>query len=142
MSVTEKTGRKLISVVVMSIYNILVIGIGGFFGAICRFVISKQMAFLLGDDFPYGTILVNAVGSFLLGFLSRYFLEHFVVTELVRVSILIGFLGAFTTFSTFSYESIILLQEGDLLKAAINIVSNVLLCLILCFVGFQFSKSF
>jgi fluoride exporter len=126
----------------MSIYNILVIGIGGFFGAICRFVISKQMAFLLGDDFPYGTLLVNAVGSFLLGFLSRYLLEHFVVTELVRVSILIGFLGAFTTFSTFSYESIILLQEGDLLKAAINIISNVLLCLILCFVGFQFSKSF
>jgi len=125
----------------MSLYNILVIGIGGFFGAICRFVISKQMAFWLGDSFPFGTLLVNAVGSFLLGFLSRYLLEHFVVTELFRVSILIGFLGAFTTFSTFSYESITLLQEGDLLKAAINIISNVLLCLILCFVGFQFSKS-
>ncbi len=125
----------------MSIYNILAIGIGGFFGAISRFVISKQMAFLLGDDFPYGTLLVNAVGSFLLGFLSRYLLEHFIVTELVRVSLLIGFLGAFTTFSTFSYESIILLQEGDFSKAGINILSNVVLCLTLCFVGFQFSKS-
>jgi CrcB protein len=125
----------------MSIYNILVIGIGGFFGAISRFIISKQMALLLGDSFPYGTLLVNAVGSFLLGFLSRYLLEHFVVSELVRVSLLIGFLGAFTTFSTFSYESIILLQEGDFVKAGVNIISNVVLCLILCFVGFQFAKS-
>jgi fluoride exporter len=125
----------------MSIYNILVIGIGGFFGAISRFIISKQMALLLGDDFPYGTLLVNAVGSFLLGFLSRYLMEHFVVSELVRVSLLIGFLGAFTTFSTFSYESIMLLQEGDFIKAGVNILSNILLCLILCFVGFQFAKS-
>ena len=125
----------------MSIYNILVIGIGGLFGAISRFIISKQMALLLGDDFPYGTLLVNAVGSFLLGFLSRYLLEHFVVSELVRVSLLIGFLGAFTTFSTFSYESIMLLQEGDFIKAGVNILSNILLCLILCFVGFQFAKS-
>ncbi|MBT4090500.1 MAG: fluoride efflux transporter CrcB [Deltaproteobacteria bacterium] len=122
-------------------YNILVIGIGGFFGAISRFIISKQMALLLGDDFPYGTLLVNAVGSFLLGFLSRYLMEHFVVSELVRVSLLIGFLGAFTTFSTFSYESIMLLQEGDFIKAGVNILSNILLCLILCFVGFQFAKS-
>lgn len=124
----------------MSIYNILVVGIGGFFGAISRFVISRQMAFLLGDDFPYGTLVVNAVGSLLLGFLSRYLLEHFVVSELVRVSLLIGFLGAFTTFSTFSYESIILLQEGDFFKAGINILSNVIICITLCFVGFQFSK--
>ena len=125
----------------MSLYNILVIGIGGFFGAISRFVISKQMALLLGDAFPYGTLLVNALGSFMLGFLSRYLLAHFIVSELVRVSLLVGFLGAFTTFSTFSYESIILMQEGDFLKAGINILSNVVLCLTLCFVGFQFSKS-
>ncbi|MBU2648867.1 fluoride efflux transporter CrcB [bacterium] len=125
----------------MSFYNILVIGIGGFFGAISRFVISRQMASLLGDAFPYGTLMVNAAGSFLLGFLTRYLLAHFVVSELVRVSLLIGFLGAFTTFSTFSYESIVLLQEGDFVKAGINILSNVVLCLILCFAGFQLSKS-
>ncbi len=125
----------------MSIYNILVIGLGGFFGAISRFIISKQMALLLGDGFPYGTLLVNVVGSFLLGFLSRYLLEHFIVSELVRVSLLIGFLGAFTTFSTFSYESIMLLQDGDFIKAGVNILGNVVLCLILCFVGFQFAKS-
>jgi CrcB protein len=125
----------------MSIYNILVIGIGGFCGAISRFIISRQMALLLGDSFPYGTLLVNALGSFLLGFLSRYLLQHFVVSELVRVSLLIGFLGAFTTFSTFSYESMMLMQEGDFMKAGLNIISNVVLCLILCFVGFQFAKS-
>ncbi|MFH2133463.1 MAG: fluoride efflux transporter CrcB [bacterium] len=125
----------------MSFYNILVIGIGGFFGAISRFVISRQMASLLGDAFPYGTLMVNAAGSFLLGFLTRYLLAHFVVSELVRVSLLIGFLGAFTTFSTFSYESIVLLQEGDFVKAGINILSNVFLSLILCFAGFQLSKS-
>jgi len=125
----------------MSIYHILVIGIGGFFGAISRFIISKQLTVLLGDDFPYGTLLVNALGSFLLGFLAKYLLAHLIVSELVRVALLIGFLGAFTTFSTFSYESIMLLQEGDFFKAGVNILSNVLLCLALCFVGFQFAKS-
>lgn len=126
----------------MSMYNILFVGIGGFFGAITRFVISRQMAMLLGDAFPYGTLLVNSVGSLLLGFLSRYLLEHFIVTELVRIGLLIGFLGAFTTFSTFSYESVILMQEGDFLKAGLNILGNVILCLTFCFFGFQISKSF
>jgi len=125
----------------MSIYNILFVGIGGFFGAIARFVIARQMALRLGDAFPYGTLFVNTAGSLLLGFLSRFLLEHLVVSELVRVGLLIGFLGAFTTFSTFSYESVILMQEGDFLKAALNIFGNVILCLAFCLVGLQLSKS-
>ncbi|MCP4754457.1 MAG: fluoride efflux transporter CrcB [Proteobacteria bacterium] len=125
----------------MSPTHLLVIGIGGFLGAVSRYVISNSMSVWFGPSFPLGTLTVNAVGSFLLGFLSRYFLEHLVVSELVRISLLIGFLGAFTTFSTFSYESIVLLQEGDFFKAGANILSNGIVCLLLCFIGLQLAKS-
>lgn len=124
----------------MSLFVLTSIGIGGFCGAIMRYVIANQMSLILGSEFPYGTLTVNAVGSLLIGFLSRFFMEHLVIPEVVRYSLLIGFLGAFTTFSTFSYETITLLQEGDVTKAFINILSNTVICLILCLFGLQLAK--
>ncbi|MBU3915120.1 fluoride efflux transporter CrcB [bacterium] len=125
----------------MPFFSILAIGIGGFFGAISRYLIASRMSMWLGDSFPFGTLTVNAIGSFLLGFLSRYLLEHLIVNELIRIGLLVGFLGAFTTFSTFSYESVTLLQDGDMLKALLNILSNGIICVVLCFIGLQLAKS-
>ena len=124
----------------MSFYTIVSIGVGGFFGAVCRFLIASGTALMLGASFPYGTLLVNAVGSFFLGFLSRFLLDHIIVSELLRLGLLVGFLGAFTTFSTFSYETVILMQEGDLFKAAINVLGNTAICIVLCFLGYQLAK--
>jgi fluoride exporter len=125
----------------MTLYTLFAIGIGGFLGAVSRYLVANRISILIGASFPFGTLAVNAIGSFLLGFLSRFLLEHFIVDELVRVGILVGFLGAFTTYSTFSYESVVLLQEGDFLKAALNIIANTTICIILCLSGLQIAKA-
>ncbi|MBF0280644.1 MAG: fluoride efflux transporter CrcB [SAR324 cluster bacterium] len=119
--------------------TVFAIGTGGFFGAIFRYLCAKQIGLWLGSSFPYGTLTVNAIGSLVLGFLSGFFIEHAVNNEF-RMGLTVGCLGAFTTFSTFSYESILLLQQGDFLKLGINVLSNVLICLILCLIGLQFAK--
>jgi len=124
----------------MTFITIISIGIGGFFGAISRFLVANRISYWLDSSFPLGTLVVNALGSFLLGFLSRFLLEHLVLEEAVRVGILVGFLGAFTTFSTFSYESVALLQDGDFLKASVNIIGNALICIVLCLSGLQLAK--
>lgn len=124
----------------MSYTTLFAIGIGGFFGAVSRYLVASQISIWTGADFPFGTLTVNAIGSFCLGFLSRFFIEHLIVEEVVRIGLLVGFLGAFTTFSTFSYETVILIQEGDLAKAFLSIISNVFICITLCFLGFQIAK--
>lgn len=121
---------------------LLAIGTGGFLGAIFRYLISKQMQLWFASDFPLGTLTVNALGSLILGFLSGYLLEHTILSNELRMSLTIGLIGSFTTFSTFSYETMILLQEGSFLKMGINVLSNVLICLILCIIGLQFAKYF
>ncbi len=125
----------------MTFYTIFAVGTGGFMGAVSRYLVANRISLLIGADFPFGTLVVNALGSFLLGFLSRFLLEHFIVDELVRIGVLVGFLGAFTTYSTFSYESIMLLQEGDFLKAATNIFANTGICIFLCLSGVQIAKA-
>lgn len=125
----------------MSFSIVFAIGVGGFFGAISRYLVANRISLWLDSPFPFGTLLVNALGSFLLGFLSRFLLEHLVVEETVRIGILVGFLGAFTTFSTFSYESVALLQEGDMFRATANILGNAIICIFLCLLGLQLAKS-
>ena len=121
---------------------LLSIGAGGFLGSISRYLLSTQLHLRLGSDFPYGTLIVNALGSLVLGALAGYVREHQAVNEALRLGLTMGFLGAFTTFSTFSYETIILMQSGDYWKMGINILSNVTTCLILCILGLLLVKSF
>ncbi len=123
-----------------SFANLLAVGIGGFFGAVSRFLMAGYAARLFGAGFPYGTLVVNVLGSFLLGFLSKFFLDKMVVNELLRVGLTIGFLGAFTTFSTFSNETVLLLQSGETLRAGINIAANCLICLTVCLLGLQLAR--
>ena len=109
-------------------------------GAILRFVMTQQIQLWIAKDFPYGTLAVNAVGSFLLGLLSHFLLHQINLHEALKLGIMVGLLGGFTTFSTFSVETILFLQKGDFLSASMNVLSHVSVCLILCFLGIQLAK--
>jgi CrcB protein len=105
------------------------VALGGACGASLRFYISQLVLNWLGKGFPFATLMVNIVGSFIMGLLYQL-IEHEVLDiNIHRTLIGVGFLGAFTTFSTFSLDSLLLIQQGDLLKAGINIVLNVSLCI-------------
>ncbi|OUR83767.1 camphor resistance protein CrcB [Colwellia psychrerythraea] len=107
----------------------LYIALGGACGASLRFYISQLVLNWLGKGFPFATLMVNIIGSFTMGLLYQL-IEHEILNISVhRTLIGIGFLGAFTTFSTFSLDSLLLLQQGDVLKATINILLNVSLCI-------------
>ncbi len=103
---------------------LLSIGVGGFFGAISRFLIASLMQKLTGSLFPIGTLTVNVLGSFIIGILFIYF-EHTVQPQL-KALLITGFLGALTTFSTFSLETYLMLGEGSYLRAGLNILLNLI----------------
>ena len=116
--------------------RILIIGAGGFLGAISRYYVSGWVQDLSRSvHFPYGTLAVNIIGSFLLGFLVRYAFVHNVFSPEIRLLIFIGFLGAFTTFSTFSTETFNLFADGATTPALMNITANVLLGLAAVWLG-------
>ncbi len=106
---------------------IIAVGIGGFFGAISRFVIAGWVQKLTGASFPWGTLTVNVLGSFIIGILAILF-ERFVNPEL-KAMMITGFLGALTTFSSFSYETVSLFNEGLFFQGAANIALNVVFCI-------------
>ena len=108
----------------------LLIGLGGFFGANARFLVAGWAARLLGANFPYGTFLANISGSFLLGVTLAVLHDRALLASPQRQFFVVGFLGAYTTFSTFTYESMQLFQNGSLLLGALNIVGSVVLGLL------------
>ncbi|MDO7596380.1 MAG: fluoride efflux transporter CrcB [Pseudomonadota bacterium] len=115
--------------------QLLTIAGGGALGAVLRFGMSSYVYRLLGRDFPYGTLAVNVVGSLFMGILFVLFVERGLVSAEWRSAIIIGFLGAFTTFSTFSIETLMLVESGELSRAALNVVLSVTLCLVATWLG-------
>jgi len=118
-----------------------VIAAGGALGAVMRFWVSSAVYAWLGRGFPWGTLSVNLLGSFIIGLAFVMLTERLTVGSEIRAFIMIGFLGAFTTFSTFSLETLALMQEGLLLKAAMNILVSVVLCIIATWSGMLLARS-
>ncbi|MCY7295124.1 fluoride efflux transporter CrcB [Alteromonas sp. a30] len=116
------------------------IAIGGAVGACLRFFISEMTVLWLGKGFPFGTLLVNLIGSFLLGALYAVIEQGIIGIAPWKTLVGIGLLGAFTTFSTFSVDSILLLQNGMYWKGVLNIFINVVCCLLMAWLGMQIIK--
>ena len=105
--------------------NIFFIGIGGFLGAISRYGVALWIGQRWGRNFPLGTFLINISGSFLIGLLMSLFTERFMVNPQWRLFLVVGFLGAYTTFSTFEYETGTLVKDGEWLIAMLNVILSV-----------------
>ncbi len=120
----------------------LVVGIGlaGFVGAILRYLLSGWVYAALGSKLPYGTLAVNVLGSLLVGLFYVVFVERGLFSEEARLIITVGFLGALTTFSTFSLETYLLANEGYGFVSLINVAASVLLCLAAVLIGVFFGR--
>lgn len=123
-----------------SALQIFAIMIGGAIGAAMRFMVSNGVYSLLGREFPYGTLAVNIIGSFLMGLLTVMILERGDFDPLIKLAILVGFLGSFTTFSTFSMDTLALINDGALLRAFINMIANVVICVSAVWLGMILAK--
>jgi CrcB protein len=114
---------------------VLAVAAGGAVGSVLRFWMSTGVHALVGRSFPYGTLAVNVLGCLLMGFLFVLFLERLSDDAVLRAGILIGVLGGFTTFSSFSIETFNLMEQGAHLKAAINMVASLVLCVAATWIG-------
>ena len=119
----------------------LLIGTGGFFGAVCRYLAGGWVHhFVRASFFPYGTLAVNILGCFLIGFFGGIGENRNFFRPETRLLVFVGFLGGFTTFSTFGYEVFQLCRDGQLLAAGINVLTHVLLGLLAVWVGYSVSR--
>ena len=116
--------------------NLLYVALGGSIGAVFRYLTSIFMIQVFGSSFPFGTLLVNVLGSFFMGVVYALGQVSHISPEL-KAMIGVGLLGALTTFSTFSNETLLLMQQGAWLKAMLNVVLNLSLCLFMVYLGQQ-----
>ncbi|WP_296592083.1 fluoride efflux transporter CrcB [Methylophaga sp.] len=120
--------------------QLFAIAVGGAVGAILRFAMSNWVYKLFGRDFPYGTLAVNVLGSLLIGVLFILLIEKLAVAAEWRAGLLVGLLGAFTTFSTFSLETFTLMENGAFIKAGLNVFLSVVLCLAATWLGISLGR--
>ncbi len=113
----------------------LVICLGGAIGTGLRYLTSGVAARWLGADFPYGTLIVNVVGSFLIGLIQHVGTASLLIPETTRLFLTVGIMGGLTTYSSFSYETIRLAQVGSWGQAWVNVLVTTSLCLGVCFLG-------
>lgn len=113
----------------------VMVGIGGFLGAIARFWLGGYVGDRMGSRFPWGTFIINCSGSFVIGFIITLLAERTHWSPNWRYLIPVGFVGAYTTFSTFEYETLRAMQDGNFVIAALNIVLSVVLGFVAVWMG-------
>ncbi|MEM7169606.1 MAG: fluoride efflux transporter CrcB [Pseudomonadota bacterium] len=109
---------------------IVAIAAGGALGAVSRHMVAGYITRHLAGGFPLGTLTVNILGSFLMGLLVGLMIQYWTVSAELRAFLTVGFLGAFTTFSTFSMETVLLMERGALAQAALYVVASVACCVV------------
>jgi CrcB protein len=114
---------------------VVLIAVFGALGCVTRFFLSGWVYGLLGRSFPYGTFAVNIVGAFIIGLIMEVGMRSTLLPANLRTGLTVGFLGGLTTFSTFSYETFRLLEDGELLIASTNVLLSVLTCLLFTWLG-------
>jgi len=119
----------------IAINQLMFIAAGGAIGAVFRFLVSNAIHSFMSRDFPYGTLTVNVVGSFVMGLSYVLLIERLSISPEWRAFIIVGLLGAFTTFSTFSIETLLLIENSEISKALLNVFLSVLLCVMGSWIG-------
>jgi CrcB protein len=126
----------------MRLLPYLLVGVGGFLGANARFVVARLVGALFETRFPLGTFIINMSGSFLLGVLGAIIAQKMLPgSEAVRLALGVGFLGAFTTYSTFEYETHALLEDGSWLLASLNMALSLFVGLLAVRAGIVMAKA-
>jgi fluoride exporter len=120
----------------------LLIGTGGFIGSVLRYWTSVNAYKVFGEKFPYGTFAVNVIGCLLIGFIAEVSENRFLISPEIRTFLMIGFLGGYTTFSTFGYETFMLIQDKDYVTAFLNVLLSIVVCLTSIWIGTLIAKLF
>ena len=121
--------------------QLLYIALFGALGCLARYLLSGWVYQLFGRGFPYGTLAVNVIGAFLIGLIMEFSIRSALVSPTFRVALTIGFLGGLTTFSTFSFETFRLLEEGAFLVASVNVLVSVISCLACTWIGIVVARA-
>jgi CrcB protein len=119
---------------------LLYVAVGSAIGGVSRYLLGGLIQRLLDTTFPAGTLLINISGSFLLGAILRYAIDTPTLSPEIRALLTIGFCGGYTTFSTFSYETVALLEDGQWTRAGLYVGASVLLSLVGVFLGFALAR--
>jgi CrcB protein len=120
--------------------EIIAIAVGGAFGALSRFWATNLANLLFGTDFPYGILIVNIAGSFAIGIVFILLVERSLLPTILGAGIMVGFLGAFTTFSTFSLQALGLMESGRFFAAALYIGGSVIICILAAALGMLIAR--
>jgi fluoride exporter len=121
--------------------KLLLIGLAGLAGTLSRYWLSGVVARRYGETFPMGTLAVNLVGCFLAGLLFYLLQERFLLNQTARTVVMIGFLGGFTTFSSYGLQTFTLLQDGEFAFAAANVVVSNVVGLVFVWVGYTLARA-
>jgi fluoride exporter len=120
--------------------NFVVVSLGALVGANLRYILSRYAAKILGPVFPYGTLIINISGSFIVGWFMIWTTERVLVDPRWRLLVVVGFCGGFTTFSSYAFESMAYFEQGQWLLMTVNVFANNLLCMAAAIAGMALAR--